>query len=796
MSKISIRVIVFSLLCIICMACGVTRRLEDGQYLLTKMKIQPDKSKDKQDRITADQVKKYIRQHPNKRFLGTNFYAWIYNTANPEKHNWWNNFKRKAGEEPVLLDNELTSKSLENLKIFLNSKGYYSSQVSCEVDTVSKKKKAHLKYILKQNEPYYIGQLSYDCRDRFLEPIIFSDTVNTLLKVGDMFDISVLDEERNRIATFLNDRGYYNFSVKNIEYVADTITSPRNVGVRLIIKQNLTKYDDKGKAVYDNNYVYRINSVNIVPNYNALRARNHADYTGRMDTMEYHGLNVLFYGDEPKMKPKILRQTIPLYPNSLYNRSHINRTYQNIMQTGYFKSARVVFMDAADSIRRSSGYITYMGANGINSDTVKVNYTRESYIDCNIFCTPALKQGFKVDLEGSTTSSFYGLKAGLGYQNRNIFRGAEMLEVEGTIGYEYMKSEFAGKRHAIDLGVKARLTFPRFLFIHTSPVGSIVAPKTKIEISYNHQNRPYYRRDLTGGSIAYSWRNRHNSSFVVRPLTVNWVNVGYIDPDYYASLKSEYLKHSYESQMIFAITGSYVYNYQKLATSANQMMLRVNYEFAGNLLSGLAHMFSNPSSEGYYKVFGIRFSQYARVDASLSGKIMLGKVTAIAGRIYGGLGVPYGNSTAIPFDRMFYAGGSNSMRGWAPRTLGPGNSKLPDDVVSPTQLGDIKLEANLEFRFPIWGIFHGATFFDLGNVWFMDRAGADYDDEALFRIGRFYKQLGFNTGIGIRIDIKFAVLRLDWGIRLFNPNEDPGYRWIHNFKWKNTALNFGIGYPF
>ncbi|MDE7129210.1 MAG: outer membrane protein assembly factor, partial [Alistipes sp.] len=188
-----------------------------------------------------------------------------------------------------------------------------------------------------------------------------------------------------------------------------------------------------------------------------------------------------------------------------------------------------------------------------------------------------------------------------------------------------------------------------------------------------------------------------------------------------------------------------------------------------------------------------------RSDINLSHNIVLGKNLSLAGRLFAGVGVAYGNSKdmTIPFDRMFYCGGANSMRGWTPRTLGPGNAPESEieNSIFPTQVGDVRLEANLEFRFPIWGIFQGATFLDLGNVWYM-RYNDKITDDQVFHFNRFYKQLGFNTGVGIRLDIKFVVLRLDLGLQLHNPNRPQGERWIRNLKWSGMALNFGVGYPF
>lgn len=243
------------------------------------------------------------------------------------------------------------------------------------------------------------------------------------------------------------------------------------------------------------------------------------------------------------------------------------------------------------------------------------------------------------------------------------------------------------------------------------------------------------------------------------------------------------------------LSASYSYNNQNKHIGGNATLLRINFESAGNLLNLVEKGFSHKTADGHYEILGVRYSQYVRADINLSRKIVLGEKTAIAGRIFAGCGIPYGNSTALPFDRLFYVGGSNSMRGWTPRTLGPGNTPA-QNTPYPVQMGDMRLEGNIEFRFPIWDMFYGATFFDVGNVWYLGRDKQEVPADGIFHFNKFYKQLGFNTGLGLRLDITFVILRLDWGLQLHNPNRPVGERWIHDFRWKNMALNFGVGYPF
>ncbi|MEG0807043.1 MAG: BamA/TamA family outer membrane protein [Alistipes sp.] len=776
----------------LCSACSVTRSIPNGQYFLQKVTIEDDKATPHKERITAADLEKYVRQTPNNRFLGTNLYVWLYEQADPKKQNRWNNWKRKIGRAPVLLDRNLTEKSTQNLKVFMDSKGFFSSNAWVEVDTTSRRKRARVTYHTRQGEPYRIDSVSYDFKDKFLEQIILPDTAQTLIHPGKVFDITMLDAERERITTYLKERGYYNFSVNNIEYLADTLGGDHRVDLSVIVKQYLAGYNDRGQAILDNNMVYRIDRINIFPDFDPAAMRTDTTLVARLDTVYYHGLNII-YERRPNLRPSILRQAVPLYPNYIYNSAQVNRAYTDLMSLGYFKSAKISFVEQPQSAD-STNIVSYIGA---ARDSTQTRYTREGYLECNVLCTPTLKQSFKVELEGSTTSSFYGLTATVGYQNRNIFRGAEAFDMSFTAGYEFMKAPDARKRRAKEFGVTTGLTFPRFLVPwRTTRFRAVNQPKTKVELSFNYQDRPYYRRTLSSAGITYLWTNSKYSSFSLRPVDINVVDVSYLNPDFLKDTQNQYLVNSYKTQFIAGLSFSYGYNNQRKNLGGNATVIRFNAETAGNLVDGLEHLFSKPAAgKDYYTIFGIQYSQYFRTDLSFSRKNRLGDKAALAWRLYGGVAMAYGNSTSIPFDRLFYAGGSNSMRGWTPRTLGPGSVPNPHSEF-PTQLGDLKLEANLEFRFPIWGIVHGATFFDVGNIWYLKSKPSEYSDDAVFYLRDFYKQLGFNTGLGIRLDIKFAVLRLDWGVQLHNPNNPTGERWIHNLKWKNTALNFGVGYPF
>lgn len=755
-----------------------------------KIEIEKEKDLPRDERATKAELESFVRQHPGKKLLGTNFYVWVYNAADSSKNNWWNRFKRRIGREPVLLDSSLAQRSAAGMKIYLDGKGFLESKASFRVDTSGRK--ARVVYDVRQGEPYRIGGIDYDFRDRSLQRIVLSDTASSLLRRGNIFDANVLGDERVRIASYLKDRGYYNFSINNISYAADSTVGNRTVDLTMIVKPYTAGYDTQGEARLDNNRVYRIREIYVYPDYDPTTAVSDSLYAARLDTVEYKGLRIV-YDTRSKVRPEILRRTIGLYPNYLYVASEVERTYENIMRLGYYKSASILFSEAADPA--GDVPVTYVGG-GTVADTAGVTDAAERPLVCNIFCIPALRQSYSVELEGTTSSDYFGLAATVGYQNRNLFRGMELFDVSVRGGYEFMRLK--GKRNSFELGVSASFSFPRLITpFRVNRYNRAVNPRTKVEVAYSVQRRPYYHRLLASGVWGYSWGEGRHSTFVLRPADISIVKLRQIDSSFLEQLPNPYLRNSYTPQVIAGLSGSYIFNNQSRTVEKSSLMLRVNFETNGNLIDGLSRLFGrsgiDENGRPYHRLFGTRYAQYFRADVNLAKKFVLAPKTSLVYRFYAGWGYAYGNSFSIPFERLFYCGGANSMRGWMARTLGPGNSERWISSY-PVQLGNFKLETNLEARFPVWGILQGALFFDVGNIWFMNQG--EYGEESRFRIDRFYRQLGFDTGLGARFDFSFFVFRVDWGIKLHNPNEPAGKRWIRDFRLGNTTLNFGVGYPF
>ena len=782
------RVLLVVTIILVATSCNIRALIPEGQYVLTKNEIRTDEATPKDERISSTEIAKYIKQRPSMDLF--NVRAWLYLKSDPEKQNLWHSLMRALGTPPVLLDSTLTRRSVENIEAYVASRGFFGAKEGYDIALDPEKRTATAIYTTTQGEPYRIREVEYDIEDDYIARLLQRDTLSPL-RIGGILDINALGEERSRLTDILRSEGYYDFSANNIEFQVDTTLGKHGASVRMILHQQLVGYDEEGAPIYRNNPLYRIGSIRVMPDYDATEAATNPDYFRSLDTLTRDGLEIIYRGKRPNIRPSVLRRLVSLRSGSMYDDQRVSTTYENLMSVDYIHSANIIFTPEAREQMRG---VTYVGDHW--SDTAE---TSEGVLDCDIRLSPALRQSYKAELETTTTSSFYGISTTLGYQNRNLFRGAELVDMSFTFGYEFLKVEDPLlNRNSTELGGMIGITFPQFLFPERLlPAGLVHNPQTRLEASISHQNRRYYDRVLSGISWGYSWSDGKSSLFTVRPFDVSLVKMNYVSQTFLDKLQNPYLRDSYTTQMMAGISGSYAYGTQSAVAPDDYTSLRAGLSTSGNLLSGIKHLTGDKKVDGHYTLFGIRYAQYVRGDVSWAQSISLGDNIALAYRLYGGLIFPYGNSRneSLPADRLFYAGGVNSMRGWTVRTLGPGSSAEVNSGY-PSQFGNLRLEANVELRFPLGGIFDGAAFLDAGNVWYTPNIQG-IPEGAAFKFGTALSDVALNTGVGLRLNLSVLVLRLDWGIQLYTPNRPEGDRWvIAHPNIHNTALNFGIGYPF
>lgn len=781
-------VVAAAITALIVSACSIQGYIPEGSYILTANRIEADKNAPKEERIPASEMSKYIKQKPALDIFGIR--TWLYLQADSAKHNLWNNILRGVGTAPVIIDSTLTISSAENIGAYVASRGFFAASESFTIDHNEDKKTAKVIYKTEQREPYRIESISYNIEDSYIQKLLRTDSLS-LIRKGDILDINTLGEERARLTQLLRSDGFYDFSENNIEFQLDTTLGGHRGSVRVIIKKHLEGRGPQGEPLYTNNPLYRIGTIRVMPDYNATEAATNHNYLLSLDTLNYQGLEIVYHGSKPNIRPSVLRRLVRLRSGSMFNERRVTNTYENLMGVNYIHSANILFSQQSGEPMRK---VTFVGDHW--SDTAE---TTEGMLDCEIRLSPAMRQSVRADVEASTTSSFYGLSATVGYQNQNLFRGAEQIDMSFTFGYEFRRADSElSNRNSTEFGGMVGVTFPQFLFpIDLDPRGVLLNPQTRLEFSINHQDRKFYDRVLSNVSFGYSWANSHRDLFVLRPFDVSMVKVNYVSTEFLDRLQNPYLRDSYTTQMMAGISGSYTHGAQNITNQSRYHSLRVGFATSGNLLSGIQSLAGAPKTDGHYTLFGIRYAQYLRTDITWAQATPLNDALTLAYRLYGGVIIPYGNSRneSLPADQLFYAGGVNSMRGWSVRTLGPGSSAEVNSGY-PSQFGNLRLEANAELRFPLGGIFSGATFLDAGNVWYTSNIKG-IPEGAAFEPRKALSQVALNTGVGLRLNLSVLLLRLDWGIQLHDPGKPAGERWvILDPSFRNTALHFGIGYPF
>ena len=763
--SLSIYLLIFTLL----FSCSPARHVPEDKYLLDKSKIRISKSD-----LKKDELKIYIRQKPNKRILGLRFHLWLYNMSNPKKEKGVSNWLRRIGEEPVLFDEYLTEKSNTQLNAFLNTKGYYNSTVKDSV--IFNRKKAKVYYYIKPNQPYKIKSLNYLIEDEGIKPIVMTDTPNSLIKIGDNFDRDMLQDERKRIETLLKQKRYFNFDKQYVYFQADSSSQNLTVDITLVVKQFQQK-DTSELNKTSNHKKYYINNVYVYTNFDPRKSLIYKqDYFNSFDTTYSNGIYFIKQAGE-RSSNKVIFQSNFLKEVSLYSLDNSNSTFQHLNSLRLYKLINIQFKELFP----------------LANDSLDVGY-----LDCTIQLTRFNLQSYTVEFQGTNSSGNLGVGGNLLYQNKSFFGGAEIVDFKLNGSVETLNEQIQRINNTIELGGDITVSIPKFILpvFRAEEFSKKYKPKTHISIGYNYQDRPDYRRTIANIAYGYSWDGNKYNKHILRLIELNAVKLPYVTQDFKEYIEKTLLSSSYENHLVSVTNYSFIFNNQDIKKNKDFYYFRLNSELSGNILSAISEISNSKTNNGSYEIFGLPYSQFVKLDFDFRYYQILNETNNFVYRIFVGAGMPYGNSSAIPFEKKYFSGGANSIRAWSVRSLGPGS--YTGDTISdyPNQTADIKLEANFEYRFKLFWVLEGALFLDAGNIWSIKE---DNREGAFFNKNEFYKEIAIGSGLGFRFDLSFVILRCDIGIKLRDPSLPSDQRWIvgnREFVRNDLSFNIGIGYPF
>lgn len=756
-------------------SCASTKHVPDGSLLLDKVRINIlDKENEKN--INKQELTNYLRQTENHKVLGGfKMQLAIYNMSGKDSTKWLNKWIRRVGAPPVIYDSTLTTASEHQLQRALINKGFLKSSVTSQVTTNPKKKKAQVDYNITLNQPYLIRSINYDIANDSLRSLILSDTTNFPIKCSSPLDHKKLDTERDLIVQRLRDNGYYAFNKNYITFIADTAAGSHEVDLTLSLSdktQDLPHipHIDKHRQFYVRNVIF-------VTSYDAVNMQNGV----YGDTTTYNGITVL-YGEDRYIDKAILDENCFIRPGSIYNASDIDRTYKALGRLGIIKFINIDMKAVGE-----------VGGN--------------LWLDAYILLNRDKSQTISLSLEGTNSEGDLGFGIGADYQHRNIFKGSEILNVKFKASYESLSGDLSGlindnySEYSGDVGI----TFPKFKmpFLRESFKRRIQA-STEFMTSFNYQERPEYTRVIAGAGWKYIWSERNNQM----RHTFNLIDVSYVylpksKINFLDSITNPLLRYSYENHLIMRMGYTFYKTNRRPATPFSSVLqdniytVRATAESAGNLLYGISNLIGQKrEDDDSYKVFGTRYSQYIKLDADFAITHYFNQRSSLAAHAGFGIAVPYGNSTVLPFEKRFYSGGANSVRGWGVRTLGPGSfdgKKAQNSFIY--QCGDIRLDFNIEYRCKLFWVLELGAFIDCGNVWTIK----EYENQpgGVFKFGKFFEQLALSYGLGLRMDFTYFLLRFDVGMKAHNPASGQEHWPLLSPSLKRDAeIHFSVGYPF
>lgn len=753
-------------------SCSNTRFLKEGQMLYTgaKVKIENDtiSKKEKKDLQTA--LEESLTPKPNSTFLGMRPKLYFYNIAKEPKKdkgfNYW--LKYKIGEKPVLLgdvDREFNKNIIEN---YSENKGYFNAKAS--YDTVSKNKKAQVIYTLRPGSRYLIDGVKFQKDSTLVNQEIQGLTKRTFLKNGKPFDLDVIKAERERIDNGLKERGFYYFHPDNIIVQADsTVSKNHKVELNVKLKDNTPDLATQQ---------FSIDKVIVFPNYNIQDVKE-GKYSIPMDkdSLSKYAFDDIYVIDpQHKFKPKIFDRALYFKKGDLYNRSNHNLTLNRLISLGVFKFVKNEF---------------------IVSDSLSHKF------DAYYLLTPRQIQSLRLEALGRTNSANYaGSELNLNWTHRNFFRGAEQFKAAIFGAFDFQMGGSQDANNIFRAGANAQLSIPRIVAPFRFHSSSEFVPRTNITLGYEFQNRTkYYTLNNFTASFGYLWKENARKEHDLKVIDITLVSPANVTEEYkIKSAENPAMQRIVDRQLIFGPTYSFTYT-NTMLPKTNTVYYKGTLDLAGNI-TGLATG-ADVKKDKEKKIFGIPFSQYVKIENDFRFYHKFTEKSSLATRFIGGIAYPYGNSEFIPFSKQFFSGGSNSIRAFRARTLGPGSFD-PRTLEPGTyfdQSGDIKLELNAEYRANLYKFLNAAVFVDAGNIWLLhddkDRPGAKFSKD-------FLNEIAVGAGVGLRLDFSILILRLDLAMPLRVPYYQKGDRWAFdkiNFgdsSWRkdNLVLNIAIGYPF
>ncbi len=729
--------------------CTAEKFVGEGEWLLDRVAVQTD-SRD----VSASQLSPYIQQHPNSRWFSLiKAPMGPYVMSGTDSTKRINRFLQRLGEKPVIYNAQKAERTREAMEQAVRNMGFLHATTR-----IVEKKKGHkikVTYETQTGERFHVSEIERSIPDTAIARLVEADDANCLLSEGMPFDIGTLGKEQARVNTLLRNQGYYYFSKAYIHYDADTLRGPQNVWLRMKIDA-LQKNDDGTTEPH--------------------RRMRLGDVTFRSDSLLHRRT----------IRESVLANKSTLLPGDLYSEAEVQQTYSNLTTLGAVVSSNVMMKENADDSTR---------------------------LDATVTVVTGKPHTLNAELEGTNSSGDLGAAIVLSYQNRNLMRGSELLNVKLRGAYEAITGlDGYDAQNYIEYGIEASLAFPDLKIPGVKrSFKRRVDATSEISVLYNSQDRPeFHRRVVTG-----VWRYRWNTAARTRQHKVDLLEMNYVFMPWISStFRTEYLENStsrnailrYNYEDLFIIKYGYTLNLSNQPITGamgsygtNAWQIRLNVETAGNLLYGInSWMNSSKNSDGRYTLFNIAYAQYAKADFDFAKSFILTTKSSLAVHLGLGVAYPYGNASVLPYEKRYFSGGANSVRGWAVRGLGPGSFQGENGEIDfINQTGDIKLDMNVEYRSHLFWLIDGAAFVDAGNIWTI----RDYEEQpgGQFKFDTFWRQIAVAYGVGIRLNFNFFILRLDAGMKAINPaytDSRHHYPIIHPNVGRDLHIHFAVGLPF